>query len=136
MVNGVGCVNTPGYPHNPRTCFVANEHTPVCELISYYLIAQPFSPTTMTVGTVVGATVIVITTYVVVTVAVVIATITIVTAVGATVTVMTTRVVANVARWFGKSRIDSTQTECATHYASQNGFQSLPPRCVGRKCFG
>jgi hypothetical protein len=71
---------------------------------------------------VVGATVIVITTPVVVTVAVVIATITAVTALGATVTVITTRVVTTVAAWFSKSRIDSTQTECATYYARQNGF--------------
>ncbi|MFL5663544.1 MAG: hypothetical protein ACJ8BW_19725 [Ktedonobacteraceae bacterium] len=65
-----------------------------------------------------------------------VATTTTVTAVGATVTVMTTCVVVTVTAWFSKSRIDSTQTECATHYACQNGFQGLPPRCVGREGFG
>ena len=90
----------------------------------------------MTLGTVVGATVIVNTTRVVETEAFVIATKTVETAVGATVTVLTTRVVASEAAWFSKSRIDSTQTQCATHYARQNGFQGLPPRCVGREGFG
>jgi hypothetical protein len=108
----------------------------VIVITTYVVVPVAVVIATITVITAVGATVIVITTCVVATIAVVVATITIVTAVGATVTVMTTRVVANVAGWFSKSRIDSTQTECATHYASQNGFQSLPPRCVGRKCFG
>jgi len=84
----------------------------------------------------VGATVIVITTPVVVPVAVVVATITAVTVFGAAVSVITTPVVTSVAAWLSKSRIDSTQTECPTHYAYQNGFQGLPPRCVGREGFG
>jgi hypothetical protein len=49
---------------------------------------------------------------------------------------MTTPVVDIVTGWFSKSLIDSTQTECTTHYACQNGFQGLPPRCVGREGFG
>jgi hypothetical protein len=54
----------------------------------------------MTLGTAVGATVIVNTTRVVVSEAFVIATITVETAFGATVTVLTTRAVATEAAWF------------------------------------
>lgn len=32
----MGCVNTPWYPHNPRTC-ETDEYTPVYELISSFL---------------------------------------------------------------------------------------------------
>jgi hypothetical protein len=91
---------------------------------------------TITVGTVVGATVTVMTTGLPGPRALVFSTITVGTVVRATVTVMTTPMVDIVAAWFSKSLIDSTQTECTTHYACQNGFQDLPPRCVGREGFG
>jgi hypothetical protein len=90
---------------------------------------------TIAMVTIVGTTVIVVLTPVPIIVAFV-PTIVIVTIVGTTVIVVLTPVPIIVAIRLSKSRIQATQTECATHYACKNGFQGRPPGCGARQGFG